>query len=234
MNTLRNAVAVDAVVFDLGGVLARPSDPTGKVASVLGPDVDDAAFADAYWAHRTAYDLGWPEAEYWTAVAHEAGVRLPSGAVQTLTSVDAIEWTVLAPDALRLVEDLHRQGGRLVLLSNAPHALADEADRSTWSKLFERLIFSAREGLAKPDPAAYARATELLDLPPARIAFFDDRLDNVEAARRHGWSGHLWEGVEAARSVLAGTTLTAGGAVAGTRAGPAPNGTGPASRRTVN
>lgn len=207
MNAFRDRTAIDVVVFDLGGVLARPTDPTGRVARVLGPDVDGGAFADAYWEHRTAYDLGWPEDEYWTAVALGAGVRLAPGAVEALTRTDASEWTALAPDALRLVEDLHRQGSRLVLLSNAPLALADEADRSTWAKLFERLIFSAREGLAKPDPAAYARATELIDLPPARIVFFDDRPANVEAARCHGWDGQLWSGVEAARSVLAGTAL---------------------------
>ncbi|MFI6779842.1 HAD family hydrolase [Micromonospora sp. NPDC050276] len=193
---------IDAVVFDLGGVLAHPTNPAQRVAHALGADVDHGAFTDAYWAHRDAYDLGWSDAEYWTAVSTKAGVRLPPGAPDALASADADEWTDLAPDSVLLIEDLHRQGARLALLSNAPLALAEKAQRSTWSKLFEKMIFSARQGLAKPDPAAYARATTLLDLPPARIAFFDDRLENVKEARRHGWNGHLWTTASEARSVL--------------------------------
>ncbi len=42
-------------------------------------------------------------------------------------------------------------------------------------------------GLAKPDPAFFARIAEELGLPPASIAYVGDRLDNdVLPARRAG------------------------------------------------
>jgi putative hydrolase of the HAD superfamily len=201
-NVAGQPVGFDAVVFDLGGVLARPVAPMDRLARVLGPDVDGRAFAASYWAHRDAYDLGSPDAEYWGAVADGAGAPLDPGTAAALARADAEEWTVLAEDSLLLIEALRRQGLRLGLLSNAPLTLAGVAEQCAWSGLFERLVFSAREGLPKPEAAAYERATELLGLPPARVVFFDDRAENAEAARRHGWEGHVWTGAEQARAVL--------------------------------
>ncbi|NMO52124.1 HAD-IA family hydrolase [Actinoplanes sp. TBRC 11911] len=178
----------DAVVFDLGGVLARPPDPVGRLSRAFGIEVDPVA----YWDLREAYDLGLPDDSYWPAVA-------AAGEPGQLAEADAETWTELAADSLLLLEELYRRRTRLALLSNAPLALAAVAGRSDWAKLFERLVISAREGVAKPDPAVYQRVTALLDLPPSRIAFFDDRADNVAAARRHGWDAFVWAGVTDAR-----------------------------------
>lgn len=178
----------DAVVFDLGGVLARPSDPVGRLSRKLGIDVDPVA----YWDLRDAYDLGLADDVYWSAVA-------AAGEPRRLAEADAETWTDLAVDSLLLLDELSRRRTRLALLSNAPLALAAVAGRSDWSKLFETLVISAREGVAKPDPAVYERVTAVLDLPPSRIAFFDDRAENVEAARRHGWDAFVWAGVTDAR-----------------------------------
>ncbi|MBO3674691.1 HAD family phosphatase [Streptomyces sp. NEAU-YJ-81] len=192
------------VVFDLGEVLTRPrgrSGLEGRLAGLLG--VEESAFAEAYWAHRDAYDLGSSDLAYWSAVADALGVPLPPGAVDALVGAEVDIWTRLDDASRILVEDLRRRGTHLALLSNAPHALARTAERSDWSAYFDQLMFSADHGLAKPDPAVYQRMTALLGTRPERVVFFDDRGKNIDAAREHGWDAHLWTGVAAARAVLA-------------------------------
>ncbi|MGW3433919.1 HAD family hydrolase [Streptomyces melanosporofaciens] len=130
------------------------------MAGLLG--VEESAFAEAYWAHRDAYDLGSSDLAYWSAVADALGVPLPPGAVDALVGAEVEIWTRLDDASRILVEDLRRRGTRLALLSNAPHALARTAERSDWAAHFDRLMFSADHGLAKPDPAVCQRMTALL------------------------------------------------------------------------
>ena len=52
---------------------------------------------------------------------------------------------------------------------------------------FEPVILSFEVQSMKPDPLIYQVATEKAGCDPAGIFFTDDRLDNVEAARRAGW-----------------------------------------------
>ncbi len=39
----------------------------------------------------------------------------------------------------------------------------------------------------------YARLAADLGVPPAAIAFVDDRPENVEGALAAGWTAHLWQ-----------------------------------------
>lgn len=46
---------------------------------------------------------------------------------------------------------------------------------------------SAAVGHKKPESEYYAKVTRLLGLKPEEIAFWDDDIKNIEAARIHGW-----------------------------------------------
>ena len=46
-------------------------------------------------------------------------------------------------------------------------------------------------GLAKPDPAIYRAFEEHSGVPAGMIVFFDDRAENVAAARNAGWRAEL-------------------------------------------
>jgi epoxide hydrolase-like predicted phosphatase len=52
--------------------------------------------------------------------------------------------------------------------------------------LVDMMIISAEEGLIKPDERIYHLALERLGVGPEEVVFLDDRLVNVEAARRLG------------------------------------------------
>jgi epoxide hydrolase-like predicted phosphatase len=54
---------------------------------------------------------------------------------------------------------------------------------------FDLVMLSNEVGLAKPDPAIFELALELLDLPPHRTIFLDDLAVNVAAAQALGMYG---------------------------------------------
>jgi hypothetical protein len=61
-----------------------------------------------------------------------------------------------------------------------------------------------KQGLRKPDPAAYAAVTTALALPPQRLIFVDDRKVNTDAAAALGWGAvHFKGAAELERELLA-------------------------------
>jgi putative hydrolase of the HAD superfamily len=186
------------VVFDLGGVLVPPSRVVPRLAAGIG--VDPAAFAAAYWPPRTAFDLGGSAQEYWSAVVTALGREPEPALLRRLTDIDAHKWSVLPDESAALLAVL--AGERITVLSNAPGPLAAAVRAAPWTAAVQRLVFSAEVGLVKPDPAVYARADEEFGTEPGEVVFFDDRPENVAAARAHGWDAHVWEGPDAALAVL--------------------------------
>jgi HAD superfamily hydrolase (TIGR01509 family) len=64
---------------------------------------------------------------------------------------------------------------------------------------FDAILFSAEEGLKKPDPELYRRALARLNVQPGEAVFVDDFSENVEAARALGLAGvHFTRGMGAA------------------------------------
>ena len=69
-------------------------------------------------------------------------------------------------------------------------------------------VFSAREGLAKPDERIYELAHARLEedakreIPRGDVLFFDDREVNVAAARSFGWVAHQFKNYPALNAVL--------------------------------
>jgi putative hydrolase of the HAD superfamily len=190
------------VVLDLGEVLV-PAWDVASLAAAVGADPD--RFVAAYWAHRGRYDRGSDPDEYWLRVAQDAAIppgTLSEADVTRLAELDALHWTAILPEAEQLLAELNRAGVPLALLSNAPFPIAEAVRRQPWTEHFGQLVFSAEEGLTKPDPRIYERVTERLQVQPRQVVFFDDRPENVAAARRCRWNAHVWTGVHAARAVL--------------------------------
>jgi FMN phosphatase YigB (HAD superfamily) len=103
------------------------------------------------------------------------------------------------PGALELVDELHSAGAATACLSNTSHThwirlVHRDGDRPLQGPpeypavvRLQQHFASHLLGLAKPDDAIYARFEELTALGPSEILFFDDREENVAAARRRGW-----------------------------------------------
>jgi len=60
--------------------------------------------------------------------------------------------------------------------------------------LMRDVIVSAHEGVIKPDPRIYEITAERLPHHPSEVVFFDDREDNVQAARDFGFDAEAFTG----------------------------------------
>lgn len=91
----------------------------------------------------------------------------------------------------------------LVVLSNTntmhmKHFLRDKAILSH----FDRLFFSHELGLSKPQAEIYEEVRSRLGCKSEQLLFFDDKLENIQAARRAGWAAEVFVDVLTMRQRL--------------------------------
>ena len=183
---------VDALVFDFGGVLVDIdfhraftawADAAGVAAEAIAARfaVDDACCAHergeiddrAYFAHLRG-SLG---------LAKLSDHQILAG------------WNAIIGEPIPGIEALVRGlAARLPLYvfsnTNPAHVAHFGPRMRQLLAHFRRTFVSCELGRRKPDAEAFARLSELIDLPPARLAFFDDVEANVAGARRAGLQAH--------------------------------------------
>ncbi|MGW1682410.1 HAD family hydrolase [Saccharopolyspora sp. NPDC002376] len=188
------------VVFDYGEVISRRTAALPELATMYGTDPEE--FEAAYFAERKAYDRGCPDLDYWQAVGSRLDREVDAALSSRLTRADVAGWLETDPETVHLLEDLHRRGVTLALLSNAPSSFGRAAEHADWARRFKHLVFSGDLKLAKPDARIYRSLLETIDAQPEDCLFFDDRQENIEGAREAGLSAELWSGPTAARTLL--------------------------------
>ena len=183
------APRVDAVVFDLGNVLI-PFDPRWLFRKLLPDEASiDRFFAETgFSAWNTEMDAGLRFAD--GIAAHSQ--RFPH--YRPLFEAFFERWseTVGEPiaESVEVLQALQKSGIRTYALTNFsaetyPLAVA----RFPFLADFDGAVVSGSEGVVKPDPAIYQRLVQRYSIDPARAVFIDDKLENVEAARRLGFHG---------------------------------------------
>ncbi len=184
----------DAVIFDYGRVLSLAPSPEElqEFASLVG--VTEPPFFDIYSATRLDYDAGHADfRQHWRAFAEAAAVELNPAQVERIADMETLMWLRVNPEMLALARDIKSAGLRTAILSNIPHDLLAEVRKFNWLVEFEVKIWSCELGIIKPDPAIYRACLDALGCNAERTLFFDDRPDNVEAARQLGLEAHVFE-----------------------------------------
>ena len=88
-------------------------------------------------------------------------------------------------------------------LTNLPAEWVDPVHRLYPQMAHMRdIIVSAHEGVIKPDPRIYEITAARLPHDPSEVVFFDDREENVRAARDFGFDAELFTGAPALRAAL--------------------------------
>ncbi|CAM06321.1 HAD family hydrolase [Saccharopolyspora erythraea] len=188
------------VVFDYGEVISVRTRALPELAAMLGTDPE--SFETAYFAERVAYDRGGTDTDYWRAVGAHFDVEVDDTRVEALTGTDTEGWLDTDTETLRLIDELVDAGVTLALLSNAPSTFARVAEQQPWARNFEHLVFSGDLRLGKPDAAIYLHLLDTIAARPKDCLFFDDRRENIDAAREAGLHAETWTGAEAARRKL--------------------------------
>jgi 2-haloacid dehalogenase len=176
-----------AVVFDLGNVLIR-WDPLPALTVGVG-EAEAARFLAAEdfdfaaWNHVQDSGRGWADAEAEVERTHPHWHRH----ARAYRAHFAHSLTGPVEDNVALLEDLHAAGVRLFALTNWSAELFPQAlERFGFLSLFEDIVVSGDEGVAKPDPAIFTLLQERVGLPLEECVFIDDSAANVAAAAAAG------------------------------------------------
>lgn len=187
---------VRLVCFDLGRVLIRICDGWAQACRCAGVafDGDEPAFlrtpAAADLLRRL--DVGTLGLDdFYRGVADLSGCVGPE---QVRAALDAYLLGPF-PGALELIDELHARGIATACLSNtnANHWAQMTAPDGPNALPLDRLTFRFASHLMrtrKPQREVYEQVERDTGLPGATIVFFDDVLENVEAARACGWLAH--------------------------------------------
>jgi len=179
---------VTTAVFDLGGVVVL-WDPVPAVAAAVGREraehfVHGGDFDFGAWNHAQDAGRSWVDAE---AAASESHPDLAEEIAAYRTNF-ALSLRGLVPGTAAILHSLHDRGVRLVALTNwsaetihhGPEAYPEVFD------LFDDMIVSGAEGLAKPDLGIFQVLARRLGQPIEGVFYVDDSARNVEAALAAG------------------------------------------------
>jgi putative hydrolase of the HAD superfamily len=197
--TVRAVVAIEAVVFDIGGVLER-TPRTG-------------------WQDRWAARLGLARVEFDARMRPigragslgtitEAEVQRRLGAAYGLDDValgelDAdmwLEYLGTLDEPVAACFGSLRPRYRTGILSNS-FVGAREREQAAYgfADMCDVVVYSHEEGVAKPDPRSYAIVCERLGVAPEHAVFVDDVPANIDGARALGMRGILF--IEAGQAI---------------------------------
>jgi epoxide hydrolase-like predicted phosphatase len=100
------------------------------------------------------------------------------------------------PEMVAMIEQL-RARHRVALLTNALTPFFRQiAVQYDLERLFEIILVSSEEGIAKPDPAFYRLMVERLGVKAEACLFIDDNEENLQAARSVGMDALLFKSAE--------------------------------------
>ncbi len=178
---------VQAIVWDLGGVLVRTEDrqPRTHLAEELSlsyDGLDRLVFnsPSARQASRGEISAG----QHWLNVSQQ--LSWPVEKIQELQDRfwggDRLDHALV--NFMRALKPTYAIALLSNNWSNLRQALVNE-----WriADVFDEIVISAEVGLVKPEPHIYRLTQARLGFRPEQILFVDDFIENIQAARAAGW-----------------------------------------------
>ncbi|MDR2942372.1 MAG: HAD-IA family hydrolase [Treponema sp.] len=193
------------VTFDYGGVVCFMPSPEmrGEIARLSG--LSDEVLWELDRKYRGEWDRGvYDGIGHYRFILAKEGVSLNDGSLARIVQADFESWSRINPATVKLMRDIKAAGLRLGILSNIPR----DFPRDSVSVFAEAdiAVFSCDLGIIKPEAGIYEKLREKAGCAYEEIVFFDDKVDNVNKARELGIQAFLWEGAEAARTLVSGLT----------------------------
>jgi 2-haloacid dehalogenase len=176
------------VVFDLGGVVVS-WDPVPAVAAAVGREraenfVHGGEFDFGAWNYAQDAGRTWADAEAAATASHPDLAE----EIAAYRRNFALSLRGLVPGTAGILRALHDRGVRLVALTNWSAETIDHLPEvfPEVSALFDDIIVSGAERVAKPDPQIFQILARRLGHPIEGVFYVDDSMRNVDAARAAG------------------------------------------------
>jgi HAD superfamily hydrolase (TIGR01509 family) len=187
---------IKVICFDLGGVLVRISDDWADANSrtdvPMRVSLDEPALWEQVQPLFFAYEAGNVDDDtYLSQVAQLA----PYTADEVAQVHDAFLVDVY-PEAKELLEQLQQTDMALACLSNTNarhwHTMIHQTpSRFEVLRQMDHYCASHLINCRKPDGQVFSAFEKSVKVQGEAIIFFDDREENIAAARQRGWDAHL-------------------------------------------
>lgn len=195
---------VTAILLDADGVIQLAPDylHMSLVEAIGRPACERELCMDAVFAAEAPALTG--DADF------EVGLEAALIRLEARCDVEAVlrHWRMIVPEAgiLSLVRQMRGAGVCCALASNQERNRARHmSDTLGYSEVFDAQFYSCHVGHTKPSERYFHEVVRASGVQPESTLFIDDRLDNVEAARRCGLLAEqfvLWQ-VEDGAAALA-------------------------------
>jgi len=200
-----SALDADVLLLDAGNTLvfldpAAAADTLGRTGLVVSSRALEAAMGAAHrsYADRltsgSSHEDGWRTfMATWLDAARVPAQAVPEAVAALRREHDRFNlWRHLPPDVRPALERAQAAGLRLGIISNSEGQLLALLDRLELRDDFEVILDSGVEGIRKPDPALFHRATDRLGVAPERCLYAGDIPEvDVQGAWRAGLKAAL-------------------------------------------
>ena len=182
-------MSIQAIIFDIGGVLVRTMDraPRQALAEQLG--MTDRALEELVFGGESGRraQLGQiTEAEQWAYACQQVDwpVERLGEFYQRFFGGDRLDHELLA--YIRGLRPAYKTG----LISNGMSGTRAMIE-GPWrmAPLFDTVVISGETGIMKPDPRIYLIALQQLEVQPEQAVFIDDFAHNIAGAEAIGMRG---------------------------------------------
>jgi epoxide hydrolase-like predicted phosphatase len=193
---------IKAILFDFGRVITsqKPKslfDCYEVELNLLPGTINDLMFESPFWEKALVGEIDMDT--YWQAIGPQLNLHSPEAvsAFQKRYYLDE----KINPDTFELLELLIKQY-QLAVVSNHPPGLGQWLKQWDIHWLFEQVICSGDQGVAKPDPALFYMALNRLGVTASEAVFIDDTVEHVIAAQGLGMRSLLFTTAEKLRHEL--------------------------------
>ena len=171
---------IDTVIFDIGSVLVGVGGPR-NLFSVIGPE-----FRDRERKVWHEYKIGKvDDFGYWQRIFE--GTKYAGREHEFANAARTLHSVCPPGEALPLVKPLQENGYKIAILSNHVNEWAWPMLRNFGlDKIADPIIISSDVRVAKPTPAIYELVLERAGKRPEQCVFIDDKIGNIEPARKLG------------------------------------------------
>ena len=181
-----NQAAIKAVIWDLGGVIVRTLDYSGRTRWEERLGFPSRGLEELVFNGEMGRKASLGQAsvdEVWNWIIEQLDLHLDSR-----EELERDFWMGDRVDG-ELVQFIHelRPRYKIGLLSNAWPSLRNELE-NIWhiADAFDEIVISAEVGMVKPNARIYEHILERMDNNPEETVFVDDFMENIAAAQAIG------------------------------------------------
>ena len=193
-------MAIRAVIFDVGGVLSHHHnlaalDPWLDRLNLPAEQILHTVFGNEVGGRASRGQAA--VAEIWAFANQTFGLSEDDLRALKADVWATQTWDTDLLDYIRSLKATYKTG----IISDAwPNAWITNVPIT--DELFDVIVYSAEEGLLKPDPEIFHRALSRLDVKPAEAIFVDDTQRKVDGAVRVGMHGLLFTDSQAIKQQI--------------------------------